>query len=191
MLTVAIDIDDVIWDFVTPLLRNYNLRYNDNVHKEDIIDWDIHQFLKPECKNIFKEFVTPEFITNELVISENTIEIIKILNNLCDLHFVTASHSKILYHKAEKIREYIPCIKDSQIDKLSDKSKFVCDILVDDNPDNIKNAYGKGILVAQPWNCNETIERLSPRQAMLRALLDVTLVERETREIKYRKEGSI
>ena len=48
-MIVAVDIDDVIISLVPTWLHLYNKDYKDNLSKNDITDWQIDKFVKPEC----------------------------------------------------------------------------------------------------------------------------------------------
>lgn len=47
----AVDVDDVCLDLNSVWLEDYNQVYNDNLKTEDITDWIITKFVKPECGN--------------------------------------------------------------------------------------------------------------------------------------------
>ena len=63
-LTIGIDMDDVCNNFMGALLDVYNKEYNDNIQLDDITSWDFQHLLKPECKNVFKEFCDTAFMIN-------------------------------------------------------------------------------------------------------------------------------
>ena len=37
---LAVDIDNTLWDLITPWLDYYNRRYNDNIRYEEIVDYN-------------------------------------------------------------------------------------------------------------------------------------------------------
>lgn len=148
---VAIDLDDTVWDFVGELLKRYNQKYNDNLTKEDITDWNIHKFLKPECTNIFKEFATEDFF-DSLVIRRDIADALAIVDCYYDLYFVTACDAETIPWRAKALKKNLYWFKDDQLVKLKNKSLFVCDYLVDDNVENYLQAYSNSFLVKQPWN---------------------------------------
>lgn len=53
--------DEVINNLVEKILVEYNKQYNDSLTLNDITDWEVKKFIKPECENIFTEFGTDEF----------------------------------------------------------------------------------------------------------------------------------
>lgn len=141
----------MVWDFAGEILKRYNLKYSDHIRKEDITDWDIHKFLNPKCKNIFDEFVNEEFFLDLQVHSEikTTMELI---DEFADLYFITAGSSRTIPWRSALLKRSFGWFKDSQLVKLSDKSKFLCDYFVDDNLENCLLTSGKAYLIEQPWN---------------------------------------
>lgn len=154
---VGIDLDDVCWEFVRPLLKNYNLRYNDNVSYEDITDWDIHQFLKPECKNIFQEFVTEDFF-KELYIPVSTVGWLSALNEIADIKFVTAASSYTIPWRHDLLKRELDFFEDDMLVKLTDKKLISYDFFIDDNHENCKSVeffdMALTLQIARPWNGN-------------------------------------
>lgn len=150
--------DDVCYEFVAPLLSKYNLRYDDWVNYEDITEWDIHKFLKPECKNLFKEFATEEFFEG-LSIPKDVAEWLSALNIVADIKFVTAGSSKTIPWRKALLKRNLDFFTDSMLVKLRDKWLLDMDACIDDNPNTCKavRAYSPKTFVfqiAKPWNNN-------------------------------------
>ena len=50
MKTIILDVDDVVLNLVPNWLKLYNRDFNDNLTKEQITEWNITKFIKPEAK---------------------------------------------------------------------------------------------------------------------------------------------
>ena len=150
---VSVDMDDTCYEFVKPLLHKYNLWYEDNVQYEDITDWDIHQFLKPECKNVF-ELCTPGFFES-LHISQENKEWLETLNVIADVRFVTAGYSPTIPLRAELLKRELPFFKDYMLVKLAEKDLFRCEYLIDDNEQHCIDTDAITYQIARPWNDNQ------------------------------------
>lgn len=188
---VAIDLDETIWDLIKPMLKNYNLRYNDCVRYEDITDWDFDYMLKPECTDFWKEFSTEELITN-LQIHDDLVEILKTLNMFARIYFVTSSHTETFGWKVKALKRQLPFFKDSMAVKLEDKSLFKCDVMIDDYEKNIAETSGVGLLIDKPWNAHSKFKTCTSRDAILKALSYAMLgIDDEIKNYPKRKEGSI
>lgn len=153
---VSVDMDDVLYDFVKPLLHKYNLLYDDNVQYEDITDWDIHQFLKPECKNVFS--LCTEGFFEELHIDQNVVDWLMILNEIADLKFVSACNSNTVPWRAALLKRELSFFRDDQLVKLSDKSLIKADYLIDDNEEHCNTTDARSFLISRPWNNNAGVD---------------------------------
>lgn len=167
---VACDMDDCIYSFVQPLLQKYNLMYNDNVHSEDIIDWDIHQFLKPECKNVF-ELCTESFFES-LYIPQKNKEWLESLNVVADIRFVTAGCSETILWRAKLLKRELPFFKDYMLVKLSEKELFKADFLIDDNEKHTINTDATSYLIKKPWNNNQGVEFSRACSRIIQSILE-------------------
>lgn len=158
-VVVGIDLDDVCYEFVIPLLDKYNLRYDDWVSYGDITDWNIHQFLKPECKDIFSEFATEGFF-EELFIPASTVGWLSTLNEIADIKFVTAGSSRTIPWREALLKRELDFFNDNMLVKLSDKWLLNMDYFVDDNPKmcemmSINSPHTTIFQIARPWNDNK------------------------------------
>ena len=56
-LTILVDMDSIAADLQEKWYGAYNKRYNDTITVDDILSWDTHKYVKPECgKKIYKYF---------------------------------------------------------------------------------------------------------------------------------------
>lgn len=170
---VGIDLDDVCWEFVRPLLEEYNLKYNDNVDYEDITDWNIHKFLKPECKNIFKEFATEEFF-EKLRIPPSIAGWLAALNGIADIKFVTAASSRTIPWRYKLLKRELDFFKDDMLVKLTDKKLMSCSYFIDDNSENCKAVenfdMALTLQIARPWNGNAGFDT---DEALAKIVIDI------------------
>lgn len=149
---IAIDLDDVVFDdFVSKLLILYNKKYNDNLQLKDITDYKISKFLKPECKNIFGEFVNDEFIEN-LVIPQDTIDALIYLNENYIIKFVTAGHSYTMRARYNVLKKQLPFFNSSYLIMCDNKDLINYDIIIDDCLDNLKKRNVIKYCVKRAWN---------------------------------------
>lgn len=157
-IIIGCDLDDTLWDFVGMLLSHYNADFNDNLSKDDIKAWDIHKFLKPECKNIFK-YADWLSLTRLEIPAETKETLIELMNDdMFDLKFVTTCRPEGLpYRKKALLNNLGDCfVSETQLDKMlfcmPDKSLFAGDFLIDDCHDNVSSGNYCGILINKPWN---------------------------------------
>lgn len=152
-ISIGIDIDETINCQISEILKKYNKKYDDNLIIDNITDYNIHKFLKPECKNIFKEFCTNKLLKN-LIMTQDTISALTELNNKYKIYFVTSAHPKTLKTRDKWLSKNLNWYTTKQLIVCRKKSLLNLTFLIDDCFDNlIHGAYSK-ILVTKPWNKN-------------------------------------
>jgi len=157
-LTIAIDVDGVCADLITPWLRRYNCDWEDNLQPEQIHEYRIEKFVRPECGMAIYDYINDPSIYDEVLPIEGAIEGVRRLRAKGhDICFATASPASAMGRKfywlsrfgfLKTIDEYI---------EISAKHLLRVDALIDDNPDMILKMLrspgaGVGLLFWQPWN---------------------------------------
>lgn len=151
-MIVAVDIDDVIISLVPTWLHLYNKDYKDNLSKNDITDWQIDKFVKPECGINIYNYIEDPRIYDLCKPVENSFEAISILHKQARVIFITSSTIGCAG------RKYVWLKKHGYIDKLDDyieaKDKYLInyDCLIDDNYANIVHSNKNNYLFSAPWN---------------------------------------
>lgn len=150
-MTIGCDIDDVTNQQIEEILKLYNHKYDDTIEHKDITDWEIQRFLKPECKNIFEEFCTEEFIEG-LQMSQETIDVLTKLNSEYELYFCTARHPFVMAATDRWLEKNLPWYKSRQLIRVKTKQLLNFDVLIDDNLSNLQGGKYLKILIDKPWN---------------------------------------
>ena len=152
-MIIAIDIDDVVLNLIPEWLKFYNAVHNDSLTQEQITDWDMTKFVKPECgKKIYDFLLEPKLYDDVNCIPGAWSAILRLRNLGHRLIFVTASHhsGKLLRMKNLELlpneKEYVAC---------HDKSLIRADVLIDDKPQNLENFGGHKILFSRSHNYGE------------------------------------
>lgn len=134
----AVDIDETLNNLVAALLVEYNKKYNDNVKFEDITEYNIQQFLKPECEDIFTEFAN-ETLFEKLKPKDNSYIVLNVLKDYYDIFFLTAGHPITMQYRDKWLNKYYGSFyKSRKLVMCRDKYLFNCDILIDDYQENLK-----------------------------------------------------
>jgi 5'(3')-deoxyribonucleotidase len=152
---ILVDVDSVVADLVPAWLDIYNNQYSDSLTKNDILEWDIHKFTKPECgKKIYNILKNPGLYKNVKPI-DGALSAIKILKK--SGHRIIYASSGIFEQKAEWLKDNgFLSSKNSDwhfADDLifcGDKTLIYGDWIIDDK---YENCHGRqSILFDQPWN---------------------------------------
>jgi len=150
---IAMDVDGVCGDLLSPWIKKYNFDWEDNLSVDEITDWDIHQFVKPQCCSHIYSYIEDPSIYDEVLPIEGAINGVFYLKTLgYRVVFVTHSTEG---HSGRKYRwlfdhdfidmsdDYIEC---------KDKSLLMADYIVDDYIINVNSFRGKSVLFTQPYN---------------------------------------
>lgn len=152
MKIYAVDVDGVVADLATAWLNRYNKDYNDHVTPANILSWDMHLYVKPECGTKLYDYIEDPTLYDEVLPTDGALEGIKILSSVFRVIFVTnstigASGAKYNWLLKQgflsRLDDYIEC---------KDKSLVKADLLLDDRLKNLLDFSGTGILYTQPWN---------------------------------------
>ena len=155
--TILCDVDEVINNLVEKILVEYNKQYNDSLTLNDITDWEVKKFIKPECENIFTEFGTDEFLSS-LELLPKAKEVIGKLMAKYNFYFVTSTYPDHVRVKDEWLKRNIPQYDSGMLVVCRDKHLVHGDILIDDcignfTLDHTKDSPVKyNFIFDKPWN---------------------------------------
>lgn len=158
-MLVAVDVDGVVADLHSEWLRLYNDDYGDKLHSEDIKDWNIQNYVKPECGNrIFEYLRKPDLYSKVPAIVGAREGVSEIRNNGHRVVFVSSAVLGSLDQKfAWLIKQGFLKDKggrpDSDLIFSHDKTIIKADMLIDDGLHNIKG-WDRAILFDAPYNRN-------------------------------------
>lgn len=157
---VGCDLDGLIICIDVPWLAAYNAHYDDDLKPEQLLDWDIAQFTKPECGAKIYEFLVPElYDTAEPYL--NALDFIKQLQSMPTIEqvvFVTSSPGNSFGRKYQWLKDHGIEVTPKTYIEMVDKSYFIADYLIDDYQENLRHFLGDGILFNRPWNEKFRIE---------------------------------
>lgn len=155
MIRILVDVDSVIADLMPAWLRVYNKEYDDSLRVEQITEWDMTKFVKPECGTKIYSYLHDPSLYDEVFPIDGAISSIHWLRQHgYDIRFVTSGiqPAKIIWlgNKGLLMSEHFLFSPDVVI--AHDKRLINGDILIDDNLKNCESFQGKSILFSQPWN---------------------------------------
>lgn len=138
-ITVAIDMDDVMIDLIGAWTCWLNGKYGTNVKPEDVTNWDICRFFPSlSVKQVFEPIRTDKFWRTVKPVDGAIATIRRLIDDGFNVVVCTASHYKSIAPKYEYvIKKYFPFIGYDDIVVTHKKQLIRCDIMIDDNPDNL------------------------------------------------------
>ena len=154
----AVDVDDVVFDLIGTWLKLYNQDWNDHLMPQDITDWNIDKFVKPECGKKIYDYL------DDLNLYKLVKPIPDALWGVSNLRimgfrvvFVTSTNIAQNGRKLMRLQEdcFLPKERHSKdYVEATDKSLILADYLLDDKPENVGIFTGNGILFGRPHNYN-------------------------------------
>ena len=149
--------DSVIVDFMSEWLARYNRDYQDSLCPEDLLTWEAHRYVKPECgKKIYHYISTPGFYLSMKPLP-GAVETLARLSKEFDLVIVTNSPLTGYADKERWVKKYLPFIPRENLIFSRRKDLILGDLLFDDAPPNIQAYLDAGrhvVAMDYPYNRN-------------------------------------
>ena len=152
---VLVDLDDVLWDLLTPWVSEINRIYKTEVDPQQITDWNMSLFFPKLSRNqIYSPLFQGDFWKKVQPNLDSAWFINELLHNHHGVKVVTASHYKNLEAKMERFLKLFPMLSWYDVVITSDKHSIVGDVLIDDAPHNLEQGEYHGLLMHRPHNAN-------------------------------------
>nr|WP_232337088.1 5'-3'-deoxyribonucleotidase [Lysinibacillus timonensis] len=159
MKSIAVDMDQVIADFIGKAHRLTNERFNLNIKRED---FEVAK-LEVEYPHLAKEFFAminePDFFRDFDLLDPDAVPVLRELNDHYDIYIATAAMDVpgCFHAKYEWLLEHFPFLDPNYFIFCGDKKVVRADFLIDDNVRQLRSFTGEGILYSQSYNenCNE------------------------------------
>lgn len=144
--------DEVVNNMTAKLIPLYNSKYKGTLKFEDITEYNIRPFIKPECKNIFEEFVDDQFYA-DLDVAEGAVEVLSEIQKENDIYFATAGHPYTMRARDNWLEKHFGRFyRSGSLISIREKQLLKVDMLVDDYEENLIGGSYYGVLVDKPWN---------------------------------------
>ncbi len=150
-MRILLDMDETICDFLTPLLKKYNEKYDTNLQHKDITEYNLDKY--EGMTDIFYEY---GFFIELLPYPNSKMIIKRLINEGHKIFIVTNAMSnwKIINGKLNWIARYLKFVNKDNIIFTSNKSIIMGDVLFDDAPHYINSFTGIRVINDRPYNQN-------------------------------------
>lgn len=146
------DLDGICSDLARKWLETYNRDWQDQLTLDQIVEWEWHKFVKPECgKKIYHYLSRPGFFA-DLEPIPGCREVLESLAHRVELVVVTASPKEAMRDKVEWVRRHLPFVHRSNIVITYRKDLVRGDFMFDDAPRNLRHFQGIRIMMDYPYN---------------------------------------
>ena len=157
---IYIDIDQTLNKLWETFVAHYNKTFNKaaNIERDMITVYSLPELLgvpKNERAEVANHIFNIPHVWTEMPVFEDSIPIVKELNEMCELYIATTPWPTAPFCCREKIEwmyTYFPFIKNEQIIFIHNKGLLRGNLLIDDSPSNLKSFQGHTIAFDYPYN---------------------------------------
>lgn len=150
---IGVDLDDVLWGLLDAWIFRYNEIVDDDMVPDDIKSWDIAKYIRKGTKEmLFYILEQNDFWETVQPYADAQKYLKQLMDDGYDVVIVTASSHKTLNAKLERFYELFPFIKEEQVIVTKRKQMIDMDVLIDDNPENLRDASYHKFLFDTPHN---------------------------------------
>ncbi|TSB46034.1 5' nucleotidase, NT5C type [Alkalicoccobacillus porphyridii] len=154
---IAIDMDEVIADFIPKHLDRYNQEYNEQLTVNDLQGCTLES-LRPDLEDVIKGYIREPNFFRDLKVIKDSQSVIEELSFLYEVYITTAAmeYPTSFTAKYEWLKEHFPFLSDMNFVFCGTKKIIRADYLIDDNTKHFKTFEGQGLLYTAPHNVHET-----------------------------------
>lgn len=156
-MIIGIDIDGTINNLCESVLSVYNEDSGDNLTVNDITEYYIENFVKPEYKEGFHRYFVDKRVWKRVSIDEEARKYIISLHEAGhEIYFVTSTEPDNVKKKAGWLQKYFPMINIRKRLIVCHNKQLLSGltVLVDDYDKNLTGGHYHKLLLDKPWNQN-------------------------------------
>lgn len=153
---ISVDMDEVLVNLFDSWLDDYNTDYHDDLTRDRIKGWAVHEYVKPECgEKIYDYLGWPGFFYNLEPMPGAIESLLDLRSRGHDIILCTATPSSAptgFHEKREWIKKHIPDFDTHSFVSTHRKDLIIADILIDDGIHNLRSFPNIAVAVEKPWN---------------------------------------
>lgn len=154
---IAIDMDDVIADTMSKILRVYNETFGESVTVSDIEQRPFREIVPKARGAALRELVLEPAFFGDLEVMAGSPDVVRQLTEHYEV-FIASAAMEVPTSFAAKyawLRRHFDFIPDSHLVFCGDKAVLDVDFLIDDTPRHFERFRGRPILFTAPHNLRE------------------------------------
>lgn len=173
---IVIDLDSTGVDINSKWLGTYNKLYNDSLTNEDLVKWEMHEYVKPECGLKIYDIIAQPGFFRDLPAYPGFIELVKHLHEAVDpvtgekkyLPIIATAydHDQAATDKAFWLKQNLPFLHKKQKFLGHGKEHIPAWMFIDDGPHNVEAYRAENPdahILAMEWPYNTRVEDLCLR----------------------------
>ena len=152
-MRICVDIDDILCNLVQAGLELYNSKSNKNIQPSDLTSYYLHKCLpSDEADAILEIFNGKEIFQHLKPVPDSQWGLETLINQGHQVFLATATPYHAFASKVDWVCKYFPYVSYKNIICIKDKSILNCDVMIDDNLDNLTKNICERIVLDAPWN---------------------------------------
>lgn len=153
-MIIACDVDNIICNLQEAVTNLFNKRWHTNYTLDDITEYNVENVLPMKQANKMKKIYGENGIYSHVKPIEGAQNALqKLIANGHQVYLVSDVIPKIYNEKVEWLKHFFPFIDESHIVAMKHKNLFKCDIMIEDNMQNlISGVHYHRICLDYPWN---------------------------------------
>ena len=156
MLRIAIDFDSTLFPTMEKVIEVYNKKYNTSFYLSQIDKYKLYDVFETNVADELIELFVEKSIYSSLLPYKGAIKTVKTLAEQgCEIYVATSSDVRNMEWKEKLLQEHFPFIPKNNLIRIHNKMLLNVDVMIEDNLDNLKNAFVERICFSQPWNQDE------------------------------------
>ncbi len=157
MQTIAVDMDEVIADFNTKMIRHFNAEFGENIVLGDLAGQTIQQ-LRPTLREQINRMIGEPDFFSDLDVMPHSQEVIGQLTAKYQVFITTAAMEfpASFSAKFQWLKTHFGFMNPMNFVFCGNKSILNADYLIDDNVRHFTHFVGEGILFTAPHNIHQT-----------------------------------
>lgn len=152
---IAIDFDSVLNNLLTPWINYLNIKHQVNIQEEDVTEWDMTKaFPTLNPQQVFEPLYVDDFWKHVKPLPGAYSTVHNMQKDGFNYYIVTDSNYQTLASKMNNclLKYFKNLIRPSDVIVTSHKELILCDYIIDDYEENLKNNKGYRILIDKPYN---------------------------------------
>ena len=153
-MVICVDCDNILCNLQETIVNKFNERYGTNYTLEAFSKFNISECIpKENAINMVAMYSESGIYDTVTPLEHAQKSIQKLIRSGHEVYVVTDSDPSIFEEKSNWIKFHFPEIDDAHIVCMKHKWLFRCDVMIDDNIDNLLNGYHYDrITIDYPWN---------------------------------------
>lgn len=153
-MILLIDMDNVLCGLQEYAIDVYNSKYGTNYAIDDFREYDIASVLDFEGSSNMRDIYADPEIYNHIAPLKGSVNgVQKLVNSGHQVYIVTDAVPSTFESKVQWLKRYFPFINDGHIVSMKHKWLFKCDVMIEDNMENlISGHHYERVCIDYPWN---------------------------------------